>query len=180
MADGQQPKILDQTLGEVLQNNPQAQGIVMNAMNITPQQLQEMLGSTGNNPYMNMKISDMFKNGVFQQAMQMNPGMGQGMPMGQGIPMMATGQAVQITKEQYQQLMQAMQNGQPIPLNQLPIQQIPGMQGMNGQVPVQQVVLQQIPGQQVGNGQVVGQLPVMVPVQNTKPSFFQRLKNLFK
>ena len=59
----QQPAngILGKTLGEVLQNNVHAQGMVMKAMQITPQQFQEMLQKTGNNKFMNMTIGDLFK-----------------------------------------------------------------------------------------------------------------------
>ena len=65
----QHAKILDQTLGELLQSNQQAQGVVMNAMQINPQQLQQMLTQTGNNQMMQMKIGDLFKNGIVQKAM---------------------------------------------------------------------------------------------------------------
>jgi hypothetical protein len=65
----QHAKILDQTLGELLQSNPQAQGVVMNAMHISPDQLQQMLSQTGNNAMMQMKIGDLFKNGIVQKAM---------------------------------------------------------------------------------------------------------------
>lgn len=185
MSDEQKRKILDQTLGEVLQNNIQAQQMIMNAMHITPQQFQEMLNSTASNAasagIMDMKIGDLFKNGVFQQATAMN----------QGMPMMATGQAFQITKEQYDQLNQSMQNGQPVPLSQLPMQnmpmqQMPNMQNMGQQIPVQQVIVQPMQGQQIPNGQAAGQIPVMIPVNQTNAqpannqSFFQKLKNIFK
>lgn len=66
----QQPDsgILGKTLGEVLQNNDHAQGMIMKAMQITPQQFQEMFQKTGNNQLMNMTIGDLFKNGVVSQA----------------------------------------------------------------------------------------------------------------
>lgn len=60
--------ILGKTLGEVLQNNDHAQGMIMKAMQITPQQFQEMFQKTGSNQLMNMTIGDLFKNGVVQQA----------------------------------------------------------------------------------------------------------------
>lgn len=167
------PKILDQTLGEVLKNNSQAQSIVMNSMQLTPEQFQQFLNQAGNNQMMNMKIGDMFKNGVFQQA----AAMGQGMPMmSQGIPMMATGQAVQITKEQYQQLMESIKNGQPVPLSQLPVQAFPGIPGMNPQT---SLPIHGISVQQTDNGQVVLQNPATTPPQTPKLSLWQKIKNLF-
>lgn len=60
--------ILDKTLGEVLHSNPQAQSMVMNAMHISPEKLQEMLQMTDDNPMMQTKIGDLFKNGTIQQA----------------------------------------------------------------------------------------------------------------
>lgn len=69
--------ILNQTLGQLLQNNQQAQGTVMQAMQISPQQLQQFLSMTGSNQLMNMTIGDLFKNGTMTQAvgqaMQVNP-----------------------------------------------------------------------------------------------------------
>lgn len=63
--------ILHKTLGEIVRNNPQAQQMIMQSMQITPQQFQELLQQTGNNQLMNMTISDLFKNGIMQQSMQM-------------------------------------------------------------------------------------------------------------
>jgi hypothetical protein len=62
------PTILNQTLGQLLQQNNQAQGVVMQAMQINPQQLQQLLSMTGNNQLMNTTIGDLFKNGFVQQA----------------------------------------------------------------------------------------------------------------
>ncbi len=61
--------ILSKTLGEILQENKEAQGVVMHGMQINPQQLQEMLQAAGDNQMMHMTIGDLFKNGVMQQAM---------------------------------------------------------------------------------------------------------------
>lgn len=169
MSDEQKPKILDQTLSDVLQNNNQAQGMVMKAMQITPQQFQDMLKQTGNNQLMNMKISDLFKNGVFQQAQAMNQGQ------------VINGQVQQVSPEQFQQIMGTIQNGQmtqAIPLQQIPIQQLHIQQIPLQQVPVQQVPVQQIP--QATEGQVFQQAPEFSQVNTKNPSFFQRLKNLFK
>ncbi len=67
---GQQHQgVLDQTLGEVLKNNPQAQGMVMQGMHISPEKFQQLLGMTGNNALMNTKIRDLFSNGAVQQAL---------------------------------------------------------------------------------------------------------------
>jgi hypothetical protein len=65
---GLHPSILNQTLGQLLQQNNQAQGVVTQAMQISPQQLQQLLGLTGNNQLMNMTIGDLFKNGFVRQA----------------------------------------------------------------------------------------------------------------
>lgn len=77
--------ILDQTLGEVLKSNPQAQNMVMQAMHIGPDQFQKLLGMTGNNDLMNTKIRDLFSSGVVQQALaqqgQGQPAMVQNMPV---------------------------------------------------------------------------------------------------
>ena len=62
------PNILNQTLGELLQNNNQAQGIVMQAMQVTPQQMQQLVTMAGGNKLMNMSIGELFKNGFVQQA----------------------------------------------------------------------------------------------------------------
>ncbi len=60
--------ILDQTLGEVLQHNPQAQGMIMKTMHITPEKFQEMLQTAEKNELMHMKIGDLFKQGIVQKA----------------------------------------------------------------------------------------------------------------
>lgn len=98
---------LDKTFGEVIQNNPQAQDIIKNAMHIDQQKLQEMLHATGSNELMNMSIRDMFTNGIMQQA--------------------ASSQTIQVTPEQIQQLNEAMQNNQ----GQVSSEQLQEITGIN-------------------------------------------------
>jgi hypothetical protein len=133
--------ILDKTFGEIIQNNQQAQGIIMKAMNISPQKLQEMLQATGDNQMMNMTIRDMFKSGIMQQAAS-----------GKVPPQMMQGQAVQVTPEQMQQIMNTVPNGQMTPEQ-----------------------FQQITGQSVQQGQMAQG----VQIQPQKQSFLQKLKGLF-
>lgn len=98
--------ILDQTLGDVLQNNPRAQQMIMQSMGISQEKFQEMLGSAKQNNMMDMKIGDLFNNGIVQQAvMQQND----------------SGQQMQVTPEQLQQL----QNGTLSPEELLQVQQVP-------------------------------------------------------
>lgn len=132
MPDGQKPQILNQTLGELLQNNNEAQGVVMKAMQISPQQLQQFLNMTGNNQLMNMTIRDLFKNGVIQQA---------------------TGQAIQVSPEQFQQT-----------LNSLPQQ--------NTQIRLPKGVEQPLTPED--------KVPYTLTQASGKPSFLQKLKNLFR
>lgn len=68
MSDTPKVGILDKSLGELLKNNNQAQGMIMQAMQITPAQFAELVKMTGNNEIMNMSIGDLFKKGVVQQA----------------------------------------------------------------------------------------------------------------
>jgi hypothetical protein len=84
----QQKNILDQTLGDILQNNPQAQQMIMNSMGISQEKFQGMLASAQQNNLMHMKISDLFKNGIVQQA--------------QGVVMQ--GQPAQLNLQQMQQI----------------------------------------------------------------------------
>ena len=60
--------ILHQTLGELLRNNTQAQNLIMKSMQLNPEQFQELLTKTNNNPMMNQTIGELFKNGTMQQA----------------------------------------------------------------------------------------------------------------
>jgi hypothetical protein len=60
--------ILHKTLGEVIKSNPHAQDMIMKAMKISPEQMQEMVQKTENNQLMNMTIGDLFKNGIVSQA----------------------------------------------------------------------------------------------------------------
>lgn len=106
--------ILDKTFGEVIQNNPQAQNIVMKAMNINAQQLQEMIAKTSQNQLMHMTIRDMFKNGVMQQAAS------------------AQGQSLKVTPEQMQHIMTMTQNGEQVTPEQL--EQITGQTVKEGQM----------------------------------------------
>jgi hypothetical protein len=84
--------ILNQTLGELLQTNPQAQKMIMKAMQVTPEQFQQMLSSTNTNPVMNQTIGELFQNGTMQQA--------------------ASEQQVQVTPEQMQQVVSALSTNQ--------------------------------------------------------------------
>lgn len=106
----QQPHkgILDQTFGEILQSNPQAQQLIMRTMGLDQQKFQEMLGAAEGNPIMNQKIGDLFKSGFFRQAQSMQ----------------------QVSPEQFQQMMQQT-NGQPGGATMQPVVVIP-MQ-VNGQ-----------------------------------------------
>lgn len=105
--------ILNQTLGQLLQNNTHAQGMITQAMRITPQQLQEMLKTTGNNQLMNMTIGDLFKNGIVQQATS------------SGV---AGSAQVQVSPEQFQQIIQTAQQGQPVQGSQ-PLVMTPAIEG---------------------------------------------------
>lgn len=127
--------ILNKTLGDILQNNPQAQNIVMKAMQISPQQLQEMLSKTGNNQLMNMSIGDMFKNGIMQQAAS-----GQ-IPVQQG-------QVVQVTPEQLQQIIKTSPDGQisPEKLQQITGQSTPLGPNVEARQPQKQSFLQKLKG----------------------------------
>jgi len=73
----QKQGIMDQTLGEILKGNPQAQNVVMQSMQLSPEKFQEMVNTADTNPMMHMKISDLLKNGFVQQAVsqqgQMTP-----------------------------------------------------------------------------------------------------------
>lgn len=170
--------ILNQTLGQILQNNPQARNMVKTSMRINDEQLEQMINQANGNPFMNMPVSELFKSGFVQQATAMNPsrssvavspvepaqnmtGNGQAVNPAQmisGQPQMMQGQAqvMQVTPEQMQQIM-----------NNIP-------QAQQGQViqPVQQMQ----PNQPAGPNDTV---PYTLPVQQPKPSFLQKLKGLF-
>ena len=150
MPEETQPQILNKTLGEVLQNNTHAQGMVMQAMQINPQQLQQLLNLTGNNQLMNMTIGDLFKNGVVQQAAAVNPAA----PLNSNgsirqpvtIPVgFIASQPAQISPQQMQQLMGIFQNGQ---------------------------ITQTTPQSDT--------VPYNLPAAQPKPTFFQKIKDLFK
>lgn len=65
--------ILNMTLGQILNNNPSAQNMIMQSMGLNQEQFQQMLSSAGNNQMLNMTVSDLFKNGTITQAMQIKP-----------------------------------------------------------------------------------------------------------
>ena len=65
---------LDQTFGEVLQTNPQAQQLIMQSMGLTPEKFQEMLNSAKDNNMMHMKIRDLLNNDQVQQAVMQQQG----------------------------------------------------------------------------------------------------------
>jgi hypothetical protein len=65
--------VLNQTFGEVLQNK-EAQEKIMKAMHIGPEQLQELLKTTENNPLTNMTMGQLFKSGFVQKAVEAQGG----------------------------------------------------------------------------------------------------------
>jgi len=154
MADDQgKPQILNQTLGELLRNNSQAQGVIMKQMHISPEQFQQLLKMTGNNQMMNMTIGDLFKNGMFQKAAQMN----------------------QVSPEQMQQMMGMVKNGQP-PAQSLPEdpsqQNLVGLEGMGQDMGSQPPKVTE--GQIIKSGQDGDD-----EAQGKRKSFFEKLKGLF-
>jgi hypothetical protein len=118
----QQQGILDQTLGEVLKSNPQAQGMVMQAMHLSPEKFQQLLTMTNNNAMMNTKIRDLFSSGVVQQAMAQQ---GQNAQQLQVDP-----SQIQITPEQAAQI-QA-QGGENVIVQPAPQQQTSFVQKLKG------------------------------------------------
>ena len=60
--------IVHQTLGDLLKTNTQAQNLIMKSMNLSPDQFQQLLTKTNNNPLMNQTIGELFKNGTMNQA----------------------------------------------------------------------------------------------------------------
>jgi len=141
--------ILNKSLSDVLMNNPQAQSMVMKSMGINQQQLQSMLSQAAGNPMMNMPISDLFKNGIVQQAVQLNG-------------------AQQASPQQFQQMLNAMQNGQAQNMQNMP--NMPqNMQGMGTPMMIP-VGMMQVPVNGNGNGMAVMQ----------KPSLMQKLRGLFR
>lgn len=120
--------ILDQTLGDILHTNPQAQNIVMKSMNLSQDQFQKMLSQTDNNKLMNMKVRDLMSSGIVQQAVSMqkeaNTDQAQVLP----------GQMV-VTPEQAAQIQEQLQNGQPVQMPQSQtqpslLQKIKGLLGL--------------------------------------------------
>ena len=88
--------ILDKTMAEILQQNPQAQGLIKKAMHLSDEQFQKMLTTTQQNDLMHMTVRELFKNGIVQQAVQQQQGQ-----------QIQTTEQIQVTPEQMQQL----QNG---------------------------------------------------------------------
>jgi hypothetical protein len=159
VAPSAQPQegILNKSLSDVLMGNPQAQNMVMQSMGINQQQLQSMLSQSANNPMMHMPISDLFKNGVVQQAVQMNG-------------------AQQVSPQQFQQMLGAMnmQNGQtgmPMMPNMPQNMQV-GNMGTPMMIPVGMV---QMPVN--GSGMPVSGMQMM---QMQKPSLMQKVQNWFR
>jgi hypothetical protein len=60
--------ILEMTLGQILNTNPTAQNLIMEAMNINQDQFRQLLESANNNQMMNMTIRDLFQNGSIAKA----------------------------------------------------------------------------------------------------------------
>jgi hypothetical protein len=108
--DPNQKSILNQTLGEILHNNNEAQAKIMQGMGVNQQQFQQLLGQTENNPLMNMTVGELFKSGFIQKAMTQSAA-------AKKVVSGQQGQAVQMTPEQLQQMMstqnmQVVQNGE--------------------------------------------------------------------
>jgi hypothetical protein len=113
---GPKQNILEQSLGDILQNNPQAQKMIMQSMGISQEKFQQMLTSVQQNNMMHMKIGDLFKSGIVNQAVQQNSGKqpqnGEALIMSSGPMQFVQKQQMQVTPEQLQQ----MQNGTLSPL----------------------------------------------------------------
>lgn len=184
-AQNPQQGFLNQTLGNILQNNNQAQGMVMKAMQISPQQFQQLLTATGNNQMMNTTIGDLFKNGVVHQAVQSTNGAG---PIGQ----LQGGQAVQLSPEQMQQIMNTIQTVQPVQLANE--QQVAGPPIVSDQLKEVQNALQEQSTSDLKAPKVAAEpqvievksevgpddkVPYNVP-QSPKQSLMDKIKTLFK
>lgn len=96
-ANSQNQGILEQTLGQVLKSNPQAQNMVMQSMHISPEKFQQLLTMTNNNGLMNTKIKDLFTSGIMQQALAQQGQNAQQVTQGEQIP-------IQVTPEQLAQM----------------------------------------------------------------------------
>lgn len=68
MPDEPKIDILNKTLGELLRGNDQARNLIMKSMNISLDDLNDMVNRAGDNQLMNMTIGELFKNGMFQKA----------------------------------------------------------------------------------------------------------------
>jgi len=60
--------ILDQSLAQVLRDNPRAQQMIMQSMGIPQEKFQEMLFAAQQNDMMHMKIRDLFASGIVKNA----------------------------------------------------------------------------------------------------------------
>lgn len=60
--------MLDQTLGEILQSNPQAQQMIIQSMGITSEQFEQMRSQAQGSQMMQMTIRELIEKGAVQQA----------------------------------------------------------------------------------------------------------------
>lgn len=150
--------ILDKSLADLLQNNAQAKSIVMKAMNLNEQQMNDLVKKSANNSLMHMSIKELFKSGFVQQATSaVNNAQSQEQlnAMSQQVPtQQQSDDVVQVTPEQMEQLMQAMPNGQIDPAK-----------------------FEEITGQTLKDGQMSQSIIVQKPQQ--KQNFLQKVKGLF-
>lgn len=61
--------MLDQTLGEILQSNQQAQQMIIQSMGITSEQFEQMRSQAQGSQMMQMTIRELIEKGAVQQAM---------------------------------------------------------------------------------------------------------------
>lgn len=60
--------ILSTTLGDILRNNDQARKLIMQSMQISPEDLNSMIDRAGGSRMMGMTIGELFRSGLFQKA----------------------------------------------------------------------------------------------------------------
>lgn len=121
--------ILDQTLGELLHNNAQAQSVVMKGMNLTPEQFQQLLTKADDNDLMHTKVRDLFSSGVVQRALKMHA---DGGSVQSSLPPVPSEQ-LQITAEQAAQIQTQEGEGmvvQPLPQKPTFMQKMKGWLGL--------------------------------------------------
>lgn len=165
MASEPHEGILNQTFGEVLQNK-EAQERIMKAMHIGPDQLQQLLKTTENNPLTGMTMGQLFNSGFVQKAVQAQGGSVQ--PEGQEqIPMeepvVQEGQEVvdpSAIEQSEEQASVPQESEEQLTPEQ--IQQLVNTQGA-----------QVVETDEQGN-------PTKILVQQQPQSFFQKLMGLFK